>query len=194
MFKKFITFSFLIFLGSSNLNAAITVVGSSDAHICYKHAKYGYTSQSSIFTCLKAISEKTISKKDLDATRINLGIIYNNKSKPRMALEQFEIAFKNESMRAEVLLNQGNSLLLLKDYNGALGKYQASYENNLEDISAIYFNKGMAHEYLGNIDEAVSFYKKAVTLNPSLIDYFENKRRKLKEAGLWNAGNEREKS
>ena len=194
MFKKFITFSFLIFLGSSNLSAAITVVGSSDAHICYKHAKYGYTSQSSIFTCLKAISEKTISKKDLDATRINLGIIYNNKSKPRMALEQFEIAFKNESMRAEVLLNQGNSLLLLKDYNGALEKYQASYENNLEDISAIYFNKGMAHEYLGNIDEAVSFYKKAVTLNPSLIDYFENKRRKLKEAGLWNASNDREKS
>ena len=101
MFKKLITFSFLIFLVSNNLNAAITVVGSSDAHICYKNAKYGYTTQSSIFTCLKAISEKTISKKDLDATRINLGIIYNNKSKPRMALEQFEIAFKNESMRAE---------------------------------------------------------------------------------------------
>ena len=194
MFNKLIIFSFLIFLGSSNLNAAITVVGSSDALICYKHAKYGYTTQSSVFTCLKAISDKTISKKDLYATRINLGIIYNNKSKPRLALEQFEIAFKNESMKAEVLLNQGNSLLLLKNYKGALEKYQASYENNLDDISAIYFNKGMAHEYLGNIDEAVSFYKKAVTLNPSLIDYFENKRRKLKEAGLWNASNEREKS
>jgi tetratricopeptide (TPR) repeat protein len=194
MFNKLIIFSFLIFLGSSNLNAAVTVVGSSDALICYKHAKYGYTTQSSVFTCLKAISDKTISKKDLDATRINLGIIYNNKSKPRLALEQFEIAFKNEKMKAEVLLNQGNSLLLLKNYKGALEKYQASYENNLEDISAIYFNKGMAHEYLGNIDKAVSFYKKAVTLNPSLIDYFENKRRKLKEAGLWNASNEREKS
>ncbi len=194
MFNKLIIFSFLIFLGLSNLNAAVTVVGSSDALICYKHAKYGYTTQSSVFTCLKAISDKTISKKDHDATRINLGIIYNNKSKPRLALEQFEIAFKNEKMKAEVLLNQGNSLLLLKNYKGALEKYQASYDNNLEDISAIYFNKGMAHEYLGNIDEAVSFYKKAVTLNPSLIDYFENKRRKLKEAGLWNASNEREKS
>jgi tetratricopeptide (TPR) repeat protein len=194
MFNKLIAFSFLIFLCSSNLNAAVTVVGSSDALICYKHAKYGYTTQSSVFTCLKAISDKTISKKDLDATRINLGIIYNNKSKPRLALEQFEIAFKNETMRAEVLLNQGNSLLLLKDYTGALEKYQASYENNLEDISAIYFNKGMAHEYLGNIDEAVNLYKKAVTLNPSLIDYFENKRRKLKEAGLWNTSNERENS
>ena len=194
MFNKLIIFSFLIFLGSSNLNAAVTVVGSSDALICYKHAKYGYTTQSSVFTCLKAISDKTISKKDLDATRINLGIIYNNKLNPRLALEQFKIAFKNEKMKAEVLLNQGNSLLLLKNYKGALEKYQASYDNNLEDISAIYFNKGMAHEYLGNIDEAVSFYKKAVTLNPSLIDYFENKRRKLKEAGLWNANNEREKS
>jgi len=194
MLKKLIIFSFLFSLGSTYSNAAVTVVGSSDALICYKHAKYGYTTQSSIFTCLKAISEKTISKKDLDATRINLGIIYNNKSKPRMALEQFEIAIKNKSMKAEVLLNQGNSLLLLKDYKGALEKYQASYDNNLEDISAIYFNKGMAHEYLGNVDKAVSFYKKAVTLNPSLIDYFENKRRRLKETGLWNTSNERENS
>lgn len=194
MFKKIIIFSFLVSLGSLNSNAAVTVVGSSDALICYKHAKFGYTTQSSVFTCLKALSDNTISKKDHDATRINLGIIYNNKSKPRMALEQFEIAYNNENMRAETLLNQGNSLLLLKDYNGALEKYQASLENNLEDISAIYFNKGMAHEYLGNIDKAVDFYKKAVALNPTLIDYFENKRRRLKEAGLWNSDNERESS
>ena len=194
MFIKIIIFSFLVSLGSLNLNAAVTVVGSSDALICYKHAKFGYTTQSSVFTCLKALSDNTISKKDHDATRINLGIIYNNKSKPRMALEQFEIAYNNENMRAETLLNQGNSLLLLKDYNGALEKYQASLENNLEDISAIYFNKGMAHEYLGNIDKAVDFYKKAVALNPTLIDYFENKRRRLKEAGLWNSDNERESS
>ena len=194
MFIKIIIFSFLVSLGSLNSNAAVTVVGSSDALICYKHAKFGYTTQSSVFTCLKALSDNTISKKDHDATRINLGIIYNNKSKPRMALEQFEIAYNNENMRAETLLNQGNSLLLLKDYNGALEKYQASLENNLEDISAIYFNKGMAHEYLGNIDKAVDFYKKAVALNPTLIDYFENKRRRLKEAGLWNSDNERESS
>ena len=184
----------MVFLGSLNLNAAVTVVGSSDALICYKHAKFGYTTQSSVFTCLKALSDNTISKKDHDATRINLGIIYNNKSKPRMALEQFEIAYNNENIRAETLLNQGNSLLLLKDYNGALEKYQASLENNLDDISAIYFNKGMAHEYLGNIQIAVDFYEKAVALNPALIDYFENKRRRLKEAGLWNSDDERESS
>ena len=108
--------------------------------------------------------------------------------------DRFEIAYNNENIRAETLLNQGNSLLLLKDYNGALEKYQASLENNLDDISAIYFNKGMAHEYLGNIQIAVDFYEKAVALNPTLIDYFENKRRRLKEAGLWNSDDERESS
>ena len=87
MFKKILILSFLVSLGSLNLNAAVTVVGSSDALICYKHAKYGYTSQSSVFTCLKALSDNTISKKDHDATRINLGIIYNNKSKPRLAFK-----------------------------------------------------------------------------------------------------------
>ena len=45
-----------------------------------------------------------------------------------------------------------------------------------------------------DIDKAVDFYKKAVALNPTLIDYFENKRRRLKEAGLWNSDNERESS
>ena len=52
----------------------------------------------------------------------------------------------------------------------------------------------MAHEYLGNIQIAVDFYEKAVALNPSLIDYFENKGRRLKEAGLWNSDDERESS
>ena len=52
----------------------------------------------------------------------------------------------------------------------------------------------MAHEYLGNIEKAVNFYKKAVSLNPALIDFFDNKKRKLKEADLWETNNERENS
>ena len=80
MFKKIIIFSFLVSLGSLNLNAAVTVVGSSDALICYKHAKFGYTTQSSVFTCLKALSDNTISKKDHDATRINLCLLYTSPS------------------------------------------------------------------------------------------------------------------
>ena len=97
-------------------------------------------------------------------------------------------------MRAEILLNQGNSLLILKNYLGALEKYDESLKNNLNDSSAAYFNKGMAHEYLGNIEKAVNFYKKAVSLNPALIDFFDNKKRKLKEADLWETNNERENS
>lgn len=194
MFKKiFIFISFLI-LSVSYTNAAVTVIGNTDAFICYKNAKFGYSTKSAVNTCLNVLSDKTISKKNSDATRINLGIIYNNKLEPRKALEQFQIAYKNKKIRAETLLNQGNSLLILKNYLGAIEKYDESLKNNLIDSSAAYFNKGMAHEYLGNIERAVNFYKKAVTLNPALIDFFDNKKRKLKEAGLWETNNERENS
>ena len=51
------------------------------------------------------------------------GIALNNGLKPNLALEQFEMTILNESVKAETLLNQGNSLYLLKDFNGALKKY-----------------------------------------------------------------------
>ena len=43
MFKKILILSFLVSLGSLNLNAAVTVVGSSDALICYKQDVKLYT-------------------------------------------------------------------------------------------------------------------------------------------------------
>ena len=194
MFKKIFILILFLILGINYTNASVTVIGNTDAFICYKNAKFGNSTNSAVNTCLNVLSDKTVSKKNSDATRINLGIIYNNKLEPRKALEQFQIAFKNKKMRAEILLNQGNSLLILKNYLGALEKYDESLKNNLNDSSAAYFNKGMAHEYLGNIEKAVNFYKKAVSLNPALIDFFDNKKRKLKEADLWETNNERENS
>ena len=44
------------------------------------------------------------------------------------------------------------------------------------------------------ISSSSNFYKKAVSLNPALIDFFDNKKRKLKEADLWETNNERENS
>jgi tetratricopeptide (TPR) repeat protein len=104
-----------------------------------------------------------------------LGIIYNNGLKPNLALEQFKIAILNESVKAETLLNQGNSFYLLKDFNGALKKYNDALELGINDISSVYFNKGLVFEKLGNTEEAVLFYKKAVSLNPGLMTIFDKR-------------------
>jgi tetratricopeptide (TPR) repeat protein len=164
-----------LFLQTSNANAAISVLGDSEAAICYKHAKLGYSSRSSINICLNTLSDMPLPVNIRDATRINLGIIYNNGLKPNLALEQFEMTILNESVKAETLLNQGNSLYLLKDFNGALKKYNDALDLGINDISAVYYNKGLVFEKLGNTEEAVLFYKKAISLNPKLMSIFDKR-------------------
>ncbi|MDG2413711.1 MAG: tetratricopeptide repeat protein, partial [Hyphomicrobiales bacterium] len=90
-------------------------------------------------------------------------------------LEQFNLALSSDSERAEIFLNQGNSLFLLKDFTGALEKYEDSLEYNIEDISAVYYNKGLVYEKMGNTDQAILFYNKAVSINPGLMSRFDNR-------------------
>ena len=126
MTKYILTLILFSFIQITNLNAAISVFGHTDAATCYNHAKLGYSSRSSINICLNSLSDRSLTEAILYATRVNLGIIYNNGQKPDLALEQFNIAIEYASVKAEALLNQGNSLYLLKDFKGALTKYNAS--------------------------------------------------------------------
>ena len=78
MTRFIFTLTLFLFLQTANANAAISVLGDSEAAICYKHAKLGYSSRSSINICLNILSDKPLPLNIRDATRINLGIIYNN--------------------------------------------------------------------------------------------------------------------
>ena len=175
MTRYIFTLILFSFIQITNSSASVTVIGDTDAARCYNHAKQGFSSRSSINICLSSLSEKPSVEANVYATRVNLGIIYNNSRKPNLALEQFNIAIKYESFKAETLLNQGNSLYLLNDFTGALAKYDEALENNIRDISSAYFNKGLVFEKMGNKQDAVLFYKKAVSINPDLMIRFDER-------------------
>jgi tetratricopeptide (TPR) repeat protein len=73
---------------------------------------------------------------------------------------------------------------LKKNYEKAIELYDQSLDKGLNDISAVYFNKGLVYERMSNVDLAVEFYKKAVELKPQYYDYFE-KRARLQRSGEW---------
>jgi len=56
-----------------------------------------------------------------------------------------------------------------------LDKYEESLKSNINDVSAVYYNKGLVFEKLGNTKDAVLFYKKALSLNPDLISIFDRR-------------------
>ena len=174
----------VIFSFQQNAYSFVTVLGKGDASLCYQSAKTGTGGISAINTCLSAINDIALTQKDLYATYVNLGIIYNNSKKPDNAIEFLNKGLEFDETLPESLLSLGNSFYLKKNYEKAIELYDQSLDKGLNDISAVYFNKGLVYERMSNVDLAVEFYKKAVELKPQYYDYFE-KRARLQRSGEW---------
>ena len=181
--KTSIFFLVVFFIQPSSF-AFITVLGKGDASLCYQSAKTGTGGITAVNTCLSAINEVGITQKNLYATYVNLGIIYNNSKKPDNAIEYLNKGLEFNGTLPESLLSLGNSFYLKKNYEKAIELYDQSLDKGLNDISAVYFNKGLVYERMSNVDLAIKFYKKAVELKPQYYDYFE-KRARLQRSGEW---------
>ena len=176
---------FLLLIFTNSLSSAVTVIGNSDAAICYRYADTGSSSKASMSICRDVLSDKNVPDDLLAATRVNLGIIYNNALRPQEAINEFNLAKLNEAAKPEAILNQGNSFYVLKNFSFALEKYKSSLAHNIKDISAVFFNMGLAYEQIGDNDKAIRNYQKAIDIKPDTFIYLQARAR-LVEQGLWN--------
>ncbi len=183
IFKLTVFIITIVFLQNYSFSA-VTVLGKGDASLCYQAAKFGYSGKSSIKHCLTAINDIAITKKNLGATYVNLGIIYNNSKKPDDAIKYLNKGTEFQDTIAEAMLSIGNSHYIKKNYDKAIEFYDKSLEKGLNDISAVYFNKGLVYERLNNVNLAVDYYKRAIDLKPQYYEYFE-KRARMQRTGEW---------
>jgi len=184
LFHKILFFFLFNFIIQTNSYAFITVLGKGDASLCFQSAKTGTGGVTAVNTCLSAINDVGLTQKDLYATYVNLGIIYNNSKKPDNAIKYLNKGLEYKNTIPESLLSLGNSFYLKKNYEKAIELYDQSLDKGLNDVSAVYFNKGLVYERLRNVDLALQFYKKAIELKPQYYDYFE-KRARLQKSGEW---------
>ena len=110
VFNKIAFLFLIIFSFQPNSYAFITVLGKGDASLCYQSAKTGTGGISAINTCLSAINDIALTQKDLYATYVNLGIIYNNSKKPDNAIEFLNKGLEFDETLPESLLSLGNSI------------------------------------------------------------------------------------
>jgi len=183
IFKLTVFIITIVFLQNYSFSA-VTVLGKGDASLCYQAAKFGYSGKSSIKHCLTAINDIAITKKNLGATYVNLGIIYNNSKKPDDAIKYLNKGTEFQDTIAEAMLSIGNSHYIKKNYDKAIEFYDKSLDKGLNDISAVYFNKGLVYERLNNVNLAVDYYKRAIDLKPQYYEYFE-KRARMQRTGEW---------
>lgn len=153
--------------GQSAVAQNVTMFGGNSlAKECFDYSQTaavtGTASRSDLETCTKAIFHGELKRRDLVATYVNRGIIY-------MAMEDYQSAAKdyNKALQmaddvGEAYVNRGNLWFLANRYTEAIADYDKSLEFGIEKPHVAFLNRGMAHESLGNLGEALSDYRSAL--------------------------------
>lgn len=168
---------------SAHANAAMTVLGDSDAYECFMSASVRTAAVSSLESCRKALHSGDLAKKDKAATLVNMGIILNSLARMDEAMPVFEEALVLSPNLPEAILSRGNSHFLRKDYDAAIADYELALQHGVKDPAAAHFNHGMAHGKKRDFRQAAVSYERALELKP---DFGRAQARldRLKQMGL----------
>lgn len=144
---------------------SITTFGNSDAQQCYLYTKLPIGS-TGLEYCEKALRFGGLSKKDRAATLVNRGINLNRTGSHDDAMADYEAALKLVPKLAEAFVNRGNTFIYKKQFELARGDYTRAIELETRDLHAAYYNRGLAHEALRDLDSAFADYVEAVRIRP----------------------------
>ena len=151
---------------ASPASGYVTVVAGSRAGTCFQHARADLSTSSALEDCTTALAE-SLSRHNRAGTHVNRGIIFMNRGSYDLALADFDAAIALEPDLAEGHINRGSVLLARNDYAGAIAAINHGLALNPEDPSRAYFNRGIAHEELGQVREAYHDYRRAAELAPN---------------------------
>ena len=79
-----------------------------------------------------------------------------------------------KELRAELIFQQGNVLMMLGQIDSAIEAYSHAIELNPNNVYT-HNNRGVAYESKGGFDRAITDYTKAIQLNPNYADAYFNR-------------------
>lgn len=151
---------------NSSAMAAITVIGSSSARLCYESARAQQASSSAIANCDAAFANEALSEVDRVATHVNRGILRATRGDLDGAVRDYDAALMLDADEAEAWLNKGMVYLRNDDATGALPLFNKAVAKRTNKPAIAYYARAVAHEQLGNVRAAYADYRRASALVP----------------------------
>lgn len=153
-----------------SMGAARTIIGTSDAMLCYEYAHYD-NSIEGVDLCTRAIKEQGLSRIDLAATYANRGVIQARRGQDERALDDYEDAVRLNPVLLNAWINRGNALVRLKRFKEAVENYDKAVELSDGQSALAFYNRGLAYEKQGNKARARRDYLRAVEIDPNTKRY-----------------------
>ena len=153
-----------------NATMGATVIGRDDARQCYLATLTDLDIENSrdrLADCDRAIAAEG------DDGYLRAGLLVN-RSDIKLKMQDYQGALADadagialQPRLAAAYLNRGAGLIGLKQYRQAIPALeQAIMLNNGEKLQIAYFNRGLAHDYLGELKDAYFDYKRASEIDP----------------------------
>jgi tetratricopeptide (TPR) repeat protein len=152
--------------------AAVTVLGSSSARLCYEAADaHIMPTRDSLVRCDQALSEENLTDYDMVATYVNRGIIKLRLGNNDLAIADFDAALARDPNQAEAYLNKGVALLRKPDgWAQAVPLFDTAIAKNTRRPALAYYGRGVANELAGHVKEAYFDYREASRIEPNWRD------------------------
>lgn len=153
----------LLLFGASTAFAQISVIGNYNARACYNEAiQDGADSRS----CDKSLTSELLVGRNLAATYVNRAVVRTNAGNMEAALKDLERAESIKPEFGEIYASRGNVLYYQSSFEEALAEYDRSIAAGMKKLHAAHYDRGLALEQLGRIEEAKDAYRRSIALAP----------------------------
>ena len=125
--------------------------------------------------CTLAINRDDLTPHELAGSYINRGVLHFSFGDYELALQDFDAALRLNETLPQAFVNRGYALVALERWADSIEAFDRGIELGASDSGRAHFNRGIAHEELGQLRAAYADYLRASELNPE----WEEPRREL---------------
>jgi tetratricopeptide (TPR) repeat protein len=154
-------------LASQGAEAAVTVLGNGLAQTCYEAAEFGGSANDGIAACSQALEQMALPVRDRAATLVNRGILYSRIEEPQLAIADYDKGIELAPTLGEAYVDRGAAYIVLQRYDEAVQDIDKGIALGANRLQIAYYDRGLAHEALGNVRGAYEDYKKATEIEPN---------------------------
>lgn len=154
----------LVAAGSSS--AAVLVLGDGLAGQCSLAALHPGPSSGGLAACNQALRDEALSPRERAATLVNRGVLRLRTRAFDQAIADFNAALRINPSLGEALVNRGAARIGQHRYSDALGDLERGSSLGASEPEKAWFNRGLAHEGLGDLPAAYRAYSQAAALKP----------------------------
>jgi tetratricopeptide (TPR) repeat protein len=158
----------LLLSSAALAQGAVTVIGGGLGQACYEAAEGRQIApMKAMEICNLALTNETLKRRDKAATYTNRGILHMRMGNNTKAMWDYEKSLAMMPNLKEAKVNLGAALYNLKRYPEALAALNEGVGSESDTARTIgYYNRGLTHEKLGNLQLAYEDFREALRMKP----------------------------